>query len=155
MNRTGTLILFATLITVGCRGSRPLDLGYGNGHLVDCPDRPNCVSSQAAPESSHYIAPIAVQKTPEASLVEIEKIIQNTPRTRIVERESRYLRAEYESLVFRFVDDVEFLVGEDSSLVQIRSASRLGHSDLGANRKRIEDIREAYLIRLKSQSALE
>jgi len=149
MNRAKVLILIAAFITVGCRGTRPLDLGYGSGHLVDCPSRPNCVSSRAAEGADFFIEPFFVGETPEASLEAIEKIILSLPRTRITERESHYLRAEFESLVFRFVDDLEFLVAKDSNLVHIRSASRLGHSDLGANRKRIEDIRAAYLIRVK------
>ncbi|MNR58817.1 hypothetical protein D3C85_1799120 [compost metagenome] len=58
---------------------------------------------------------------------------------RVVEQQERYLRAEFTSLVFRFVDDVEFLIGEQQ--IDVRSASRLGHSDFGVNRERIERLR--------------
>ncbi|MFK7778444.1 MAG: DUF1499 domain-containing protein, partial [Gimesia sp.] len=53
--------------------------------------------------------------------------------------------AEFRSLCFRFVDDVEFLIDSGQNMIQVRSASRVGHSDFGANRKRIESIRRLYL----------
>lgn len=66
------------------------------------------------------------------------------PRTRVVTDESGYLHAECTSLVFRFVDDVEFWFDQRESLVHVRSASRIGHSDLGVNRRRIEHIRNQF-----------
>ena len=67
------------------------------------------------------------------------EILASEPRVRVVEQQERYLRAEFTSLVFRFVDDVEFLIGERQ--IDVRSASRIGHSDFGVNRKRIEHLR--------------
>ena len=52
-----------------------------------------------------------------------------------------HITATFTSLIFRFVDDVDFIVREDGT-IDVRSASRVGHSDLGANRRRIEDLRE-------------
>ena len=52
-----------------------------------------------------------------------------------------YLHAEFKSAVFRFVDDVEFFADEGAGVIQVRSAARVGNSDLGVNRKRLETIR--------------
>ena len=60
--------------------------------------------------------------------------------TELATQDAHYLRAEFTSQLMRFVDDVEFLIGQDA--VEVRSASRLGHSDLGVNRERIEGLRQ-------------
>ena len=57
-----------------------------------------------------------------------------------MESTDRYLYAEFQTLVFRFTDDVEFLVDETNDRVDFRSASRVGYSDLGVNRKRMTTI---------------
>ena len=64
-------------------------------------------------------------------------------RVTIITQNENYLYAEFTSAIMRFVDDVEFLYDPGQQVVQIRSASRLGKSDLGVNRKRIEFIRSA------------
>ncbi|CAB1059228.1 hypothetical protein D1BOALGB6SA_3986 [Olavius sp. associated proteobacterium Delta 1] len=48
------------------------------------------------------------------------------------------------SLIFQFVDDVELLFSDEKNLIHVKSASRIGYSDLGANRKRVERIRLAF-----------
>ena len=63
------------------------------------------------------------------------------PRTSIVEERADYLYAEFASRLLGFVDDVEFYFPPNERIIHVRSASRLGHSDFGVNRKRIEDIR--------------
>ena len=67
-----------------------------------------------------------------------------TPRTTVVESSETYLRAEARTLVFGFVDDIEFLLDSDHGLIQLRSASRLGQGDLGVNRTRIDDLRQRW-----------
>ena len=63
-------------------------------------------------------------------------------RARVVEVTDRYLHAEFTTPVFRFVDDVEFLLAADA--IHVRSASRLGWSDFGVNRRRVERLRRAF-----------
>ena len=65
-------------------------------------------------------------------------------RAKIITDEGDYLYAEFTSLIFRFVDDVEFSFDDGNKLIHFRSASRLGYSDLGANRKRMEEIRKGF-----------
>lgn len=121
-------------------GRRPTDLGVRDGKLKPAPSSPNCVNSQAQ-DPAHAIAPLSYSTTPEAALKAIADIVRNTPRTRIVSQTNDYLYAEYESVLMGFVDDVEFWLPSGQKIVHVRSASRLGYSDLGVNRKRIEDVR--------------
>ncbi len=123
--------------------------GYGEGgvptKLDACPASPNCVSSTAeASDAAHYIAPFPPKGTGATSLATLRQIIEAQPRTKIVRSQGNYLRAEFTSLIMRFTDDVEFLFDEQSQTVQVRSASRIGYSDMGANRRRIELLRELY-----------
>ena len=74
----------------------------------------------------------------------LKQVLLNEPRTRIVKEEGGYLHAEARSFLFRFVDDVEFMFDADQQVIHVRSASRLGYSDLGVNRRRVERIRRAF-----------
>ena len=121
-------------------GKRPADLGVKNGNLKAPPSSPNAVSSQAT-GGYHRIAPLAYGGSQEQAMKALKAIIENAPNTRIVETKPDYLYAEYTSALMGFVDDVEFYLPANARIIHVRSASRLGHSDLGANRKRIETIR--------------
>jgi uncharacterized protein (DUF1499 family) len=121
-------------------GTRPSDLGVTNGRLKPAPGSPNAVSSQAQ-DAAHAIAPLTYNSSRERAMDAVVRIIEATPRTRIVSRTQDYLYAEYQSALMGFVDDVEFWFEPNSKLVQVRSASRLGYSDFGVNRARIEEIR--------------
>jgi len=125
-------------------GKRPTDLGVNSGRLKPAPQSPNAVSSQAE-DVQHRIAPLTYQTTAAQAKAALVKIIEGTPRTKIITQSADYLYAEYESALFGFVDDVEFYFEPDSKLVQVRSASRVGRSDFGVNRARIEDIRRRLL----------
>ena len=109
------------------------------GHLTDCPSSPNCVSSQAS-DSAHKIAPLALIGGPANSRNRLLALLANQPRVTVVSEQNNYIRAEFTSRLLRFVDDVEFLLGPQA--IEVRSASRLGYSDLGANRARVEQLRE-------------
>lgn len=117
-------------------GKRPNNLGVKAGKLAPCPDTPNCVSSQSK-DSEHAIDPL-----PYVSIVDIKKVVENMERTTIIEETDNYLYAEFKSRLMGFVDDVEFHKDDVNQVVHVRSASRLGKSDLGVNRKRVESIRE-------------
>lgn len=131
------LIMLIPLLTLlGCAGQRPDNLGIQNGQFAACPDSPNCVSSFDA-RDSHGIEPIA------GSLSRIKDVLSTMDRVNIVEDQDNYLYAEFTSRLIGYVDDVEFLADPASNQVHVRSASRLGHSDMGVNRKRIEEIRSA------------
>lgn len=119
-------------------GQRPSNLGVKEGKLAPCPSSPNCVSSQATPEdATHFIAAL-----PLADIARIRAIVEGMERTRVIEAGANYLYAEFESKLMGFVDDVEFYRDATTGVVHVRSASRLGQSDLGVNRQRVETLRD-------------
>ena len=126
-------------------GTRPGDLGVKNGRLKPPPSSPNAVSSQTQ-DAAHAIAPLTYGSSRERAMDALVKIVEGTARTRIVSRTHDYLYAEYESALMGFVDDVEFWFEPSRKLIQVRSASRLGYSDFGVNRARIEDIRRKFAV---------
>jgi len=119
-------------------GSRPDNLGVKDGRFAACKTTPNCVSSQADPaDQEHYVAPIAFSGT----MHELRRAVESMTRATVIREEGSYLYAEYKSALMGYVDDVELLLDEKARLVHVRSASRLGRSDFGVNRKRIEELR--------------
>lgn len=105
--------------------------------LRPCPTTPNCVSSDA-PDQGHSLSALPYDGTAEEAMAHARAALLAEPRTRIVEERPGYLRAEARSRLFRFVDDVEVVVDQEAHVVRFRSASRVGRSDLGVNRRRME-----------------
>ena len=124
-------------------GERPKDLGVRDGKLAACPSTPNCVCSQAS-DAVYAIAPLRFDGSPEEAWRRLRQVLADQPRTHIVREEGDYLHVECTSLLFRFVDDVEFVLDRDARVIHFRSASRIGRSDLGVNRQRMEAIRQAF-----------
>ncbi len=123
-------------------GNRPTQLGVTEGKLTACPGTPNCVSSQAlATDSEHAISPLPLSGDTTAAMADLKRAIASMPRTKIIQETNDYLYVEFASKLMGFVDDVEFYIDTANQAIQVRSASRLGKSDLGVNRKRIEEIR--------------
>ena len=108
--------------------------------LPPCQDTPNCVSSQAT-DKGHYIAPFKISGDPKLAWQELRKAIMEHARILISHETETTLHAEATSLVLHFVDDIDAILDVDAGLIHIRSASRMGHSDFGVNRKRIESLR--------------
>ncbi|MFA6163057.1 MAG: DUF1499 domain-containing protein [Methylobacter sp.] len=108
--------------------------------LASCPNSPNCVSSQAADEG-HFIAPFKITGNVEEAWAALKKALISQSRTVITSETSDTLHAEANSLVFRFVDDIDAILDADARLIHIRSASRTGYGDFGVNRKRVEMLR--------------
>ena len=73
----------------------------------------------------------------------LERVIAETGGL-VIAQEPGYLRAVYETQLLRFIGDVEFCQDKNNSMIHVRSVSRMGHSDLGANLKRVEKIRAAF-----------
>ena len=113
------------------------------GRLAACPSTPNCVSSQESGRSA--VAPLAYDDSASSAVARLKRIVSSLPRTRIVEATEDYLRVEVRSRIFGFVDDVEFIVDAAGSRVHVRSASRVGYSDFGVNRARVEAIRAQFM----------
>lgn len=136
------MICSAILVLSGCAGSPPNNLGINDGRLAPCPSSPNCVSSFSDDEG-HAVSAWSFQGTQAAAHSKLMQILQSTDNATVIANEANYIRAEFESALMGFVDDVEFMIQDQQ--VQMRSASRLGYSDLGANRKRIEGLQSRFL----------
>ena len=117
--------------------------GVANGRLASCSSRPNCVSSVAA-DPGHYVSPIAYSERGDAAFARLRALIESLTGASIIAFAPPYMHAEFKSRVFGFVDDVECLLDAVDRRIHIRSASRVGHYDFGANRKRVEDIRAQF-----------
>jgi len=111
-------------------GSAP---GLVQGKLSPCPASPNCVSSEDGTPQAQGVEPLSAD-----SWAQIPTAVQALGGT-VTQQESDYIAAEFTSAIFRFTDDVEFRRSADA--VHVRSASRVGHSDMGANRKRVDALR--------------
>lgn len=130
-------------------GSAPADLGVSNGRLKPPANSPNSVSSQAALYPAHPqrqnadIAPLPLRGDGPATIARIKAVVEAMPGAKVVRSEPDYLYAQFTTRLMKFVDDVEFWYDPAAQVVQVRSASRLGESDLGLNRQRIEAVRAA------------
>ncbi len=126
-------------------GPRPTSLGTTDGKLTTCPSSPNCVSSDAdGADAEHSIAPLTLADVNVAAAWKAARdTVAGTARTVIVTEEEGYLHAESTSALMGYVDDLELDLRASDGIIAVRSASRVGHSDLGANRKRVEALREA------------
>jgi uncharacterized protein (DUF1499 family) len=112
--------------------------------LKPCPASPNCVSSLAGEDSAHYVKPLSWSGDIGQAKARLRKAVLAAGNATFVVEEDTYWRIEFRSRLFRFVDDVEFLFDLASKQIHVRSASRVGHSDLGVNRKRVEKIRALF-----------
>ena len=129
------------LFLFACAGKRPTDLGIQkDGRLAACPDSPNCVNSDAE-DAEHRIEAFALKGEPDSVWIRVISLVKSTPRVTVVEETGNYLWAECRTAVFRFVDDLELYLQPESKIISVRSASRLGRSDMGVNRKRVERLR--------------
>ena len=58
----------------------------------------------------------------------------------IIDDES-FIQAVVSTSLMKFKDDIQLLYLAESDLIHVRSSSRLGLSDLGANANRVEKLR--------------
>jgi uncharacterized protein (DUF1499 family) len=144
MSRVGLRATSALLLlAAGCASARPERLPSMPTQLAPCPSSPNCVSSQAT-DAAHHVDPIPYRGDHVEAMRRLRAVIEAMPRARVVDADDLALRAEFTSRIFRFVDDVDCVVDPQAHVIEIRSASRIGYSDLGANRARVEAIRAAF-----------
>jgi uncharacterized protein (DUF1499 family) len=144
LNMKTMMLLIAGMSIFGCSGNRPDRLDIVDGRLPSCPNRPNCVSSQAD-DPARRVAPIPYADSREAAMKRLAAVIRDIPRSTIVNQGENSLQAEFKSRLMGFVDDALFYLDDAEKKIHVRSASRVGYSDLGANRKRVELIRERFL----------
>jgi uncharacterized protein (DUF1499 family) len=138
----------AAIFAVSCSGKLPGSIGVKEGKLAQCPDKPNCVSSMTE-DKSHYIEPFNYTGSSGKVKSVILELVKSQDRTKIITDSENYIHAEFRSKLFRFVDDVEFLIDDRTKTVHVRSASRTGYSDMGVNRKRVENLHTLFNEKIK------
>lgn len=132
--------IWASLLSA-CAGERPQALGVRDGQLSPCPSSPNCVTSQGG-NDQHAIVPLTFTGDPALAWRKLRTLLAARPDTTIVVEEPNYLRVEFHTTFF--VDDGEFLLNAEGRRIEMRSASRVGYSDFGKNRARLEEIRRGW-----------
>ncbi len=147
-SRMGLVLSSLVCISVaaGCGGRMPKALADGSGRLAPCPSSPNCVSSDAT-DALHSIAAYRIRGDVETAWKGLVSHLAGLPRVEVVRNEGGYLQAVFTTRLMRFRDDVEFQLDERAGVIRVRSASRIGHGDMGVNRERIESIRAALAER--------
>lgn len=128
-----------SFVLAACAGERPVDLGVHEGRLKSCPGSPNCISSQS-PQKGSFVSPLGFAGDPDAAFARLKRIIDRRADSTVIEESGDYLRVEFRTGA-GFVDDGEFMLDRSNRVIQLRSASRVGYSDLGKNRRRMEEIR--------------
>lgn len=141
MTRRTRLTPITVLLLVACTGtpgnvSDPATVT----ELAPCPSTPNCVSS-ADTADTHYIAPIRIEGEPDTAWQTLRDLLTEDGSFEITASAPRYIRAEATTPILRFTDDVEFLLNRQAEQIEMRSASRIGRSDMGTNRERMEAVR--------------
>ena len=124
-------------------GTRPDNLGVHDGRLAQPKRTPNNVNSQVDKNADpqHYIEPLRYTGDARQAWAALRQVIDGMQRVRVVKSEPNYLYAEFSTKLMGYVDDTEFYLDEKAGVIHVRSASRLGSSDFGVNRERIESIR--------------
>ena len=137
-NFSASFFFFFILIN-GCSGTKPTSIGQ----FINCPDKPNCISSKSS-SSLHVSPPVKYQGTASKAKKNLLQVIKSMPRSKVSESNTNFLHVEFTSKIFRFVDDVEFYFVLPK-VIHFRSASRIGHSDMGVNRDRMEEIKRLFI----------
>jgi uncharacterized protein (DUF1499 family) len=111
--------------------------------LSPCPNSPNCVSTQST-DKARFIEPLHYVGSLADARQNLISILKNIKRVRLVKVETDYIHAEFRSQIFHFIDDVEFYFPPDKTIIHVKSASRKGYYDFGANRRRVEWLRATF-----------
>lgn len=138
------LLLIAALFTLRANSTTDRAPGLVQGMLSRCPDTPNCVCSQYEDATDHYVLPLSVPPNIRLNIPAVLKDVIHELGGGIQVETANYLAATFTSSLFKFTDDLEVSIDLTQGLIHIRSASRVGYSDLGVNRKRVERLRELF-----------
>jgi len=137
-----SLIIALLFVVLSISSRKQPELGLLDGQLRACPATPNCVCSEWQGDGA-FVEPLPYTTTAEEAWGRIKQAIVATGGV-ISTEQGDYLHARFVTPLMRYVDDVELRLDANKQLVHIRSASRVGRSDLGANRQRVTRIRTAF-----------
>ncbi|MFT7053706.1 MAG: hypothetical protein ACJAU1_001263 [Psychromonas sp.] len=141
------------LLTVGlilslsaCSETNSPESSRATESIAPCPTSPNCVSSDAN-DKKHLILPLQLTTSAEQAWPIVKEVIMQIPRSNLVRQTDSFLQVECRSALFGFVDDLKLQLRASEGIIAVYSASRLGYSDFGVNRDRIEALRAALIKR--------
>lgn len=138
------LIAVVGFVILGVLSQSGEAIGLVDGKLASCPDSPNCVSTEFKTDITHYAEPIDFSvDNPSNTLADLKAVILEMGGS-IEAEEDLYLAATFTSSIFRFVDDFEIRIDSDQKRIHLRSASRVGYSDRGINRQRLERFKSKF-----------
>lgn len=143
MNLNRPVLLAVLLMVSSCSAGRPPARPVQDAGLANCPNRPNCVSSLAGDEK-HHVAPLTYSGSQSEAAARLVSVLEQMKGSRIVSQTDATIHAEFTSTFFRFVDDVDFRFDAANHRIDLRSASRVGYSDFGVNRRRVAEIRRRF-----------
>lgn len=127
--------------------------GIDEGQLAQCPVSPNCVCSEYPEDEEHFSTPVVIDSSllldQKTLLVMVKESLREIGGS-VIQEADGYIAATFTSGLFRFVDDVEVRVDIDARLIHIRSASQLGKSDFGVNRKRVEAFKKELIVKMQN-----
>ncbi len=139
-----TAVLFIRFAMLGHNSKSGQAPGLASGTLTLCPDKPNCICSEFTDDTTHYIAPLDYSGTPpEKAWTDILQVIKESGGEVSVANDE-YIAATFSVSLFGFIDDVECRLDTSKNRIHIRSASRVGHSDLGLNQERVETVTRLF-----------
>ena len=140
MIRSGSFIttiglMAAILFLYGC--SKPPMVAVNSSSLSPCGNLPNCVNSQSG-RGLQFSKPVKANPEQWAML---KAWIRMQKDWQIIIEDESYIQAVVSTPLMKFKDDIQLLYLVESNLIHVRSSSRLGLSDLGANANRVEKLR--------------
>jgi len=136
------VVIGIVLIAFSVTSRKQPELGLHKEQLLPCSSAKNCVCSEYRDQSA-YIEPLLYTTTTEQAWEKLKRVITETGGS-VITKEAGYLRLAYETPLLRYIDDVEFRLDNTTQHIHVRSASRVGQSDMGANRKRVEKIKARF-----------
>ncbi len=143
-----TASLLSLTVLTACGASAPVLRSQRTGDLAPCPSAPHCVNSQAK-DPDHNIAALSYTGSPVMAREKLARVLERMQSLgyNVVSSEGDYLHATYTTGIMKYVDDLEFVFSQsEHGVIHVRSSSRIGYADFGANRKHVEEVRNAYTI---------
>lgn len=140
------VVYFFILGQISKKGEAP---GLTNSMLSQCSAKPNCVCSEFTDDKAHYIAPIDITGEVIDVVYENLKLVIQAQGGSLISERDDYMAFTFSSSLFGFVDDIEVRIDANNNAVHLRSASRVGYSDMGANKQRVETIKAEFLAMQK------
>ncbi len=144
--------LLAGVVVLVVLSHRPVELGLVGGKLRPCPEKPNCVCSTASDEE-HTIASLTLpQEGAVEAFAQLVSLAEGMAGARVVQHDATYAHLAFTTPLLHFQDDLELHLDPATGEAQVRSGSRVGYSDLGVNRRRVEALRTRWAAPRSSAS---